>query len=1556
MSQLGGISTLKGVRYEVQFGVYMMPELSDGHLKTIRYQPLTSALSPDQLPQKVSLDDYSVLDENENKSYFQVKHNSKDASWTIIRLISEGVLPQFWEQHRIDSECNLFFVSDIPSQPLKNLADQARRSISLEEFEQTLNRQMREDSKQIIDRLGLSLQEIWQLMKTVDCKLLTEENLQRHVSDYASDRYGDLTKYALVLRELVENSAGSHLSKDFVEKHLKSHGLFKLPGTLTEDIAAILRRASGSLRVHKSDINGVHIPRGETEKLEQWIKTTAEERPVAFLLDVAGTGKSVILHDLLERLESQDIPVLAIKADSLAGVTHAVTLKDQLDLPASPESLLAAAARNSIAVLIIDQLDALSLTFSRNQECLSTIIALIGGVISIPNVRVVVSCRAFDRKFDPILKQIHSTNEFSIEPLDEDQIQQVLDCLSIAWEDLTKREQALLTNPNHLGTFASVVIELNRRGTSHSPVNTVQDLYGSLWDTKILNPRTSSVSTSQLQDAINRLVDAIHRSQELQQPSTMLDDLPEVRIYLESEGILLRESSSLKFFHQSFFDYCYARRFVLQNASLAEDILQGDQGFFVRPQVVQLLTHLRASDQERYFSELESLMDREPKKEWLRQLKRNLNIKRRVLYGVGVRILGPPMRYHLRHLVFAVLGQQTNLVQREKAIGLKCLQSNVDRRLFLLGSHGNEEWFDVIRPELTALLRLPDKSLDEEVLPFLRSVQEGRSDEIYSLFVDQLATSDRWKARIIWCLNSYKTWRSKEAEKCLIWLCENGQDPWDTLELALYNIAEVNPTLGCHTLKVILKRLRDQWLELDKPPIAEELPHPPASTNKNGFLTYVDHLREFDNYTQRLLPARLLWIEELIKQVSSSCPSILLEILHPWLEDVLPKLTWRSTPTGWLRDELFSSPSLHDFNSPDSAIIQGIRQSLSQLAQTDKEQFLMFAKRIEGSRYLVLHSILVQVLSEQADKYASWAQLYILKDSLRFQIGNMASSTLFSRKLIGTVFPHLNSEERMQLEKAILSYYPEWETKREGRRFRGSHQLELLWEVPDSLLTVAGKKARRELQRKFEGYKLPEVGDFGMRAVSSPIPEDRSHLLGDDDWLNAMHNYADETGWDRTREGMLKGGVIELSRAFQNVVKAQPERFAQLIRRFDQNVSSHYFDATLNGLAESMVSSDTVFDVCEYSYNQRPDDVLIQKSICNTIERRIDDNVPDSLTEITRDIALCSIDPDHEAWQTVADGGQHYYHGDPFSNGINTARGSAVRVYMRCVLKSPPNDIETLLTTLEQFSSDPSSAVRSCLIERLPFALRLDVNRVISIFNRTVGDGPELLACHVSHNFIHYAMGQSVRKMLKHVESLIDSDLEEARKAAGRLAALACLVTPHGRYLYSRCIRGDVALRQGVAKVLARNVDRPDLLQKCLIGLRKLMDDSDRNVREIVGEVFEYLPSPVKPIEHFVQSFLHSRSLVDATRDCMKYAERIQLEYPEIALSIAERIQLELGKDIVDIRKATALLDDDLVNLAVSIHTHSGAPKLKSRAMDVFERVMDLGSHYARRALEAVDR
>ncbi|MCD6336233.1 MAG: hypothetical protein J7M27_13065, partial [Candidatus Latescibacteria bacterium] len=76
----------------------------------------------------------------------------------------------------------------------------------------------------------------------------------------------------------------------------------------------------------------------------------------------------------------------------------------------------------------------------------------------------------------------------------------------------------------------------------------------------------------------------------------------------------------------------------------------------------------------------------------------------------------------------------------------------------------------------------------------------------------------------------------------------------------------------------------------------------------------------------------------------------------------------------------------------------------------------------------------------------------------------------------------------------------------------------------------------------------------------------------------------------------------------------------------------------------------------------------------------------------------------------------------------------------------------------------------------------------------------------------------------------------------------------------------------------------------------------------------------------------------------------------ELALHIVEQTQLALGRSIVDMQKTTVLLADDLVSLAVAIQTHSTNRFLKARALDLFERVLDIGSHYATEALKAADR
>jgi hypothetical protein len=292
------------------------------------------------------------------------------------------------------------------------------------------------------------------------------------------------------------------------------------------------------------------------------------------------------------------------------------------------------------------------------------------------------------------------------------------------------------------------------------------------------------------------------------------------------------------------------------------------------------------------------------------------------------------------------------------------------------------------------------------------------------------------------------------------------------------------------------------------------------------------------------------------------------------------------------------------------------------------------------------------------------------------------------------------------------------------------------------------------------------------------------------------------------------------------------------------------------------------------------------------------------------------------------------------------------------MLESSFLDTDSLLGTMESVAGDPLSAVRSCLIEMLRYVLRIDSDRVVDIFETAVDGRPELLECRVSGDFIYHALGRYSIRMLNHIEKINVSENDKVQEIGGQLTTLAHFFTPEAMVLYRRCLSGSAALRRGVAKVLARNVDQPELLKLCLDGLEKLHEDQDQEVRGNIGHAFEYLPPPIQSeITRFIHKLLRSnQTVVDAARNITLYAERIRLEYPKLAIQIAEQMQLVLGRDIVDIRKSSAILEDDLINIAVAIQTHSDSKIIKARALDLFERVMDLGSRTAAKVLSAADR
>lgn len=284
MTSKGGISTLEGVRYEVQAVLYEMPDLLNGRLVTIRYQPASSSLSTDQQPTDIFTDDYSIEDIYGRKSFFQAKQNTKDSAWTIRRLLAEGVLGQFWRQYNVEPQSKLFFVSNISAPQLQRLADHARQDISPDEFRKTLTKEMQRHAKNISEDLEISWQDLYNLLKRVNHRLLTEDYIQRRITDYAYQRYTDVDKFVLAIRDFIEKCPGSLMTQHRVSDYLEKHGLFRFVVDTSEQLLGeyLAMVASQHEYVDMIDLQrlvrleDIYITLKMARKMKKFSKTEAE--------------------------------------------------------------------------------------------------------------------------------------------------------------------------------------------------------------------------------------------------------------------------------------------------------------------------------------------------------------------------------------------------------------------------------------------------------------------------------------------------------------------------------------------------------------------------------------------------------------------------------------------------------------------------------------------------------------------------------------------------------------------------------------------------------------------------------------------------------------------------------------------------------------------------------------------------------------------------------------------------------------------------------------------------------------------------------------------------------------------------------------------------------------------------------------------------------------------------------------------------------------------------------------------------------------------------------
>ena len=254
-------------------------------------------------------------------------------------------------------------------------------------------------------------------------------------------------------------------------------------------------------------------------------------------------------------------------------------------------------------------------------------------------IHTVVVCRTFDWQNDSRLRQLMPPDSQAQVEVAEFTVEEVRTILTDAGFDTAlfmPRQQELLRLPQNLSLF----LEAGFDATRVPRFDTAKVLFDRYWDAKRQSVADQlTTSPDRWLEVIETLCDEMTSAQQLSVVKEALDRFsPNYLKKMASEGVLTFDGRRYGFGHESFFDYCFARLFVIRPESLVSFLDKSEQHLFRRAQVRQVLAYLRDDSHDRYVRELAGLLSDE-----------------------GI-------RPHIKELAFALLAEVTDPAEDEWAI------------------------------------------------------------------------------------------------------------------------------------------------------------------------------------------------------------------------------------------------------------------------------------------------------------------------------------------------------------------------------------------------------------------------------------------------------------------------------------------------------------------------------------------------------------------------------------------------------------------------------------------------------------------------------------------------------------------------------------------------------------------------------------------------------------------------------------------------------------------------------------------------------------------------
>ncbi len=208
--------------------------------------------------------------------------------------------------------------------------------------------------------------------------------------------------------------------------------------------------------------------------------------------------------------------------------------------------------------MVIDQLDAISLTSGRRTEGWLLFESFLHELARYSNVSLVVGCREFDLEHDRRMRALSAKeSNFVVTRLGglaEEVINSALSAAGTAPESVSGTLRPILSIPLHLAIF------LRLSATTRSGVHNRDELFACYWEETEQKLKERLGPGTPWTQVIDKLVNWLSENQELSAPAYVLDEYADAAKALASQHFFVLIEKRYRFFHESLFDYAFARR------------------------------------------------------------------------------------------------------------------------------------------------------------------------------------------------------------------------------------------------------------------------------------------------------------------------------------------------------------------------------------------------------------------------------------------------------------------------------------------------------------------------------------------------------------------------------------------------------------------------------------------------------------------------------------------------------------------------------------------------------------------------------------------------------------------------------------------------------------------------------------------------------------------------------------------------------------------------------------------------------------------------------------